>query len=52
MIRDNLTENACSGPGTSTFLKGGISINFAYADRGGTEFARITVNPSDCGDTL
>jgi hypothetical protein len=52
VLGEHLIGNACSEPGTSTFLKGGISINFAYADKGGTEFARFTVHPSDCGKSL
>ena len=42
VIGSHLIEKACSGPGTSTFLQGG----------GGTEFARFTVNSSDCGSSL
>jgi hypothetical protein len=49
VVGDHLVEKACSGPGTSTFLKGGVSVNAAYSDKGGMEFARLTVNPSDCG---
>jgi hypothetical protein len=49
VVGDHLIEKACSGPGTSTFLKGGVSVNAVYSDKGGTEFARLTVYPSDCG---
>jgi hypothetical protein len=52
VLGEHLIGNACSEPGTSTFLKGGISVNFAYADKAGTEFARFTVHPSDCGKSL
>ena len=52
VIGEHLIGKACSGPGTSKFLKGGISVNAVYSDKGGTEFARFTVNPSDCGTSL
>jgi len=47
-MEQRLVEQACAYEGTSTFLKGNVSINYAYVDKGGMPLHTFTVKPADC----
>ena len=50
IVRPGILRSACSTPQTrNTFLKRGVTLRYAYADRSGYDLFTIEVAPRDCG---
>ena len=50
LVRPQIKRLACSRPETrNTFLRRGVSLRYAYADRNGYDLFTIVVAPRDCG---
>jgi hypothetical protein len=48
-IKPPVTTAACTAPQThDRFLKQGVTLRYAYADRNGTPITSFDVTPSDC----
>jgi len=49
-IQPQVTQAACAAPDTrDKFLKEGITLRYAYADRNDTPITSFDVTPADCG---